>query len=83
MLKKHNIQISKNRCILKRLISCVKCVLTGAKGHDETATPSNPGVHRGLIDYTAEGSNEGTFRNSYSVQRDFRNNSECIIRLHV
>ena len=56
-IEKQNIQVSKNRHILKRLISCVKfCSVfeLPLRGHDESASSTNPGVYKGLINFTAE-----------------------------
>ncbi|KAJ1095790.1 hypothetical protein NDU88_000946 [Pleurodeles waltl] len=53
---KHNEEVDKNRCILSKLIDCVK--FCGAfelalRGHDETEESLNPGVFRGLVDFVS------------------------------
>ncbi|KAL3063707.1 hypothetical protein OYC64_000108 [Pagothenia borchgrevinki] len=51
-VRKHN-EVDKNRHILCKIIDCVK--FCGAfelalRGHDETDSPVNPGIFRGLVD---------------------------------
>ena len=62
-IEKHNLQVSKNKHILKRLISCVKfCTVfelplrgnSKGKRYDDSASPTNPEVYKGLINFTAE-----------------------------
>ena len=55
-IHKHNEQVDNNRYILSQIIDAIKfcgefeLVL---KGHDETDDSNNPGVFKGLINYTA------------------------------
>lgn len=56
-IQKHNEEVSKNRYILSKIIDCIR--FCGAfeialRGHDETETSENPGIFRGLINFTAE-----------------------------
>ncbi|CAH1106263.1 unnamed protein product [Psylliodes chrysocephalus] len=53
----HNEQVRHNRYILNIIINCVR--FCGAfelalRGHDESTSSSNPGVFRGLIDFSSE-----------------------------
>ena len=56
-VERENNQIRKNRYVLSKIIDCVK--FCGAfelalRGHDETMESSNPGIFRGLINFSAE-----------------------------
>jgi hypothetical protein len=56
-VKEHNEKVSRNRHILNRIIDCVKFCGNfelALRGHDETATSANPGIFKGLINFTAE-----------------------------
>jgi hypothetical protein len=53
----HNEKVSNNRYILNVIINCIR--FCGAfelafRGHDESETSLNPGIFRGLINFTAE-----------------------------
>ena len=52
-LQKHNEQVELNRCILSKVIDCIK--FCGAfelalRGHDESGDSENPGIFLGLVD---------------------------------
>ena len=52
-----NEKVKQNRYILNILINCVRfCGIfeLALRGHDETESSSNPGVYRGLINFSAE-----------------------------
>jgi hypothetical protein len=56
-IQKHNDNVAKNRYVLSKIINCVK--FCGAfelalRGHDKTDTSQNPGIFRGLINFSAE-----------------------------
>lgn len=56
-IQKHNENVSKNRYILSKIINCIK--FCGAfelalRGHNESDTSENPGIFRGLINFSAE-----------------------------
>ena len=53
----HNEKVSNNRYILGVIINCIRfCGIFSLplRGHDESESSSNPGVFRGLINFTAE-----------------------------
>ena len=53
----HNEQVKQNRHILNIIINCIRfCGVfeIALRGHDETDDSTNPGIFRGMIDYTAE-----------------------------
>ncbi|XP_069696985.1 zinc finger MYM-type protein 1-like isoform X1 [Periplaneta americana] len=55
-VRKHNELVDKNRYILSRIIDAVKFCgefELALRGHDETEGSDNPGILRGLINYTA------------------------------
>ena len=54
--QEHNNEIKKNHHVLSKIIECIK--FYGAfqlplRGHDETEDSDNPGVFRGLVNFTA------------------------------
>lgn len=56
-VQQHNDNVTKNRYVLSKIINCIK--FCGAfelalRGHDETHTSQNPGIFRGLINFSAE-----------------------------
>lgn len=56
-IKRQNEQVTKNRYVLSKLIDCIN--FCGAfelalRGHDESEESSNPGVFRGLVNFSAE-----------------------------
>jgi len=56
-IKQYNEKISHNRYILNKIINCIK--FCGAfelalRGHDEKSNSENPGVFRGLINFSSE-----------------------------
>lgn len=56
-IKKHNEQVNKNRYILSKLIDCIK--FCGAfelalRGHREDDDSLNPGIFKGLVNFSAE-----------------------------
>ncbi|CAH1998384.1 unnamed protein product [Acanthoscelides obtectus] len=56
-IQQQNEQVRKNRYVLSKIIDCIK--FCGAfelalRGHDEKDGSSNPGIFRGLINFTAE-----------------------------
>lgn len=56
-IQKHNERVTKNRYVLSKIMDCIK--FCGAfelalRGHDETEASENPGIFRGLINFTAE-----------------------------
>lgn len=56
-IRKFNEEVSKNRYVLSKIIDCVR--FCGAfelalRGHDETKDSDNPGIFKGLINFTAE-----------------------------
>lgn len=56
-IQKHNENVTKNRYVLSKIINCIK--FCGAfelaiRGHDESADSCNPGIFRGLIDFSAD-----------------------------
>ncbi|KAL4098036.1 hypothetical protein QTP88_022708 [Uroleucon formosanum] len=56
-IQKYNEQVKENQYILSKIIDCIR--FCGAfelalRGHDETADSVNPGVFKGLINFTAE-----------------------------
>lgn len=56
-IQKHNDQVKKNRYVLSKIINCIK--FCGAfelalRGHDEQEDSVNPGIFRGLINFSAE-----------------------------
>lgn len=56
-IEKHNEQVNKNRYVLCKIIDCVK--FCGAfelalRGHDEGENSLNPGIFKGLINFSAE-----------------------------
>lgn len=56
-INKHNDQVRKNRHILRRIIQCIKfCGVfeVALRGHDESDSSLNPGIFKGLINFTAE-----------------------------
>lgn len=55
-IRKHNELVDKNRYILSRIIDAIKFCgefELGLRGHDETEESNNPGIFKGLINYTA------------------------------
>lgn len=56
-IEQQNIEVSKNRHVLSQIIECIKfCGIfeLALRGHDETEDSVNPGIFRGLIDFTSE-----------------------------
>lgn len=56
-IRKFNEEVSKNRYILSKIIDCIKfCGIfeLALRGHDETSGSENPGIFRGLINFSAE-----------------------------
>lgn len=56
-IQKFNEEVTKNRYVLSKIIDCVKfCGIfeLALRGHDETTVSENPGIFRGLINFTAE-----------------------------
>ncbi|XP_072384441.1 zinc finger MYM-type protein 1-like [Diabrotica undecimpunctata] len=56
-IQKFNEALTKNRYVLSKIIDCIKfCSVfeLALRGHDETQTSDNPGIFRGLINFTAE-----------------------------
>lgn len=56
-IKKHNEQVTKNRYVLSKLIDCIK--FCGAfelalRGHREDDESLNPGIFKGLVNFSAE-----------------------------
>ncbi|KAK4875694.1 hypothetical protein RN001_012116 [Aquatica leii] len=56
-IQKHNEEVTKNRYILTKIINCIK--FCGAfelalRGHDEKETSENPGIFRGLVNFSSE-----------------------------
>lgn len=56
-IKKHNEQVTKNRYVLSKLIDCIK--FCGAfelafRGHCEDDDSLNPGIFKGLVNFSAE-----------------------------
>ncbi|KAE9529173.1 hypothetical protein AGLY_011969 [Aphis glycines] len=56
-IKQYNEKISRNRYILNKIINCIK--FCGAfelalRGHNEKSNSENPGVFRGLINFSSE-----------------------------
>ncbi|CAG9771417.1 unnamed protein product [Ceutorhynchus assimilis] len=56
-IEKHNEQVKNNRYVLSKIINCIK--FCGAfelalRGHDEQKDSLNPGIFRGLINFSAE-----------------------------
>lgn len=56
-IQKHNEEVTKNRYVLSKIIDCIK--FCGAfelalRGHDESETSDNPGIFRGLVNFSAE-----------------------------
>ncbi|XP_074476999.1 zinc finger MYM-type protein 1-like [Sebastes fasciatus] len=53
-VKKHNVEVDKNRHILSKIIDCVKfCGAFELALRDETDSSDNPGVFKGLVDFVA------------------------------
>lgn len=55
-IRKHNELVDKNRYILSRIIDAIKFCgefELALRGHDETEDSDNPGIFKGLINYTA------------------------------
>lgn len=55
-VRKHNELVDKNRYILSRIIDAIKFCgefELAVRGHDETEESDNPGIFKGLINYTA------------------------------
>lgn len=53
----HNEKVTKNRYVLNIIINCIRfCGIfeLALRGHDETSNSSNPGIFRGLINFSAE-----------------------------
>src|SRR5215469_2661102 len=56
-IKKHNENVKDNRYILNIIINCIKFCGSfelALRGHNENESSTNPGVFRGLINFTAE-----------------------------
>lgn len=56
-IQKFNDKVTKNRYVLSKIIDCVKfCGVfeLALRGHNETETSDNPGIFRGLINFSAE-----------------------------
>lgn len=56
-LQKFNENVTKNRYVLSKIIDCIKfCGMfeLALRGHDETVESDNPGIFRGLINFSAE-----------------------------
>lgn len=75
----HNEKVRHNRYILNIIINCVR--FCGAfelalRGHDESASSSNPGVFRGLIDFSAE--LDGALKQHLEKASVFRGTSKTI-----
>ena len=56
-IQHQNEEVTKNRYILSKIIDCIK--FCGAfelalRGHDESEESVNPGIFRGLVDFTSE-----------------------------
>nr|CAH7751058.1 unnamed protein product [Callosobruchus chinensis] len=56
-IQQQNEQVRKNRYVLSKIINCIK--FCGAfelalRGHDESKDSSNPGIFRGLINFSSE-----------------------------
>ncbi|XP_025199012.1 uncharacterized protein LOC112597256 [Melanaphis sacchari] len=51
----HNEKVSNNRYILNVIINCVRfCGAFELRGHNENETSLNPGIFRGLVNFSAE-----------------------------
>jgi len=56
-IEQQNVEVSKNRHVLSQIIECIKfCGIfeLALRGHNEKEDSVNPGIFRGLIDYTSE-----------------------------
>src|SRR5699024_1774550 len=56
-IRKFNENVTKNRYILSRIIDCIKFCGSfeiALRGHDETETSENPGIFKGLVNFSAE-----------------------------
>lgn len=56
-IEKHNDQVKNNRYVLSKIINCIK--FCGAfelalRGHDEQQNSLNPGIFKGLVNFSAE-----------------------------
>lgn len=56
-IQKHNEEVTNNRYVLSKFIDCIK--FCGAfelalRGHDESESSENPGIFRGLVNFTSE-----------------------------
>lgn len=55
-VERQNDQVRKNRYVLSRIIDCIKFCgefELALRGHDETTSSKNPGIFRGLINFTS------------------------------
>lgn len=89
-IQKHNDNVDKNRYVLKKIINAI--LFCGSfelplRGHDETESSVNPGVFRGLIDYSSELDN--ALKNHLQTATVFKGTSkdiqnellDCILRV--
>ncbi|XP_010864295.2 zinc finger MYM-type protein 1-like [Esox lucius] len=77
-IRKHNLEVDKNRHILSKVLDCLK--FCGAfelalKGHDE-AKDSDPGVFRGLVDFM--GSLDSAMKDHLEATTVFKGTSKTV-----
>ena len=78
-IAKHNEQVSKNRDALSKIINIIKFCgkfELPLRGHDEKEGSDNPGVFRGLVDYTC--SLDSSFETHLNSSKVFKGTSKTI-----
>nr|CAI5864570.1 unnamed protein product [Callosobruchus analis] len=80
-----NENVTKNRYVLSKVIDCIKfCGFfeLALRGHDETSTSENPGIFRGLINFTAEQNSGRSYEKFQRISKDIQNDIlDCMLEI--
>lgn len=80
-IRRHNEEVDHNRCVLSRIIDCVKfCGFfeLALRGHDERETSENPGIFRGLVDLIATADSKLANHLSDNASKVFKGTSKTV-----
>jgi len=75
----HNQKVAENRYVLNIIINCIRFCGSfelALRGHDESETSSNPGIFRGLVNFSAE--LDSAMRNHIEKASVFKGTSKTI-----
>lgn len=78
-IERHNDVVRKNRYVLSKIIDCVKFCgefELALRGHDETTSSPNPGIFRGLINFTS--ALDGVLKDHFNTATVFKGTSKSI-----